>query len=129
MDHWESARKSTPIACTEDCIKRCMTKMDMLVVGAWAGETVACDFGHWSEGVRVGTMGVVLLVTVGVVLLSCAGVRYGHVPIGRIVTGEPEVANAAKAAMTLRSMRDKIINHVRENVESLTLFWISAVGR
>ena len=68
------------------------------------------------------TKGVVLLGTVGVVMLSCAGiVRYGHLPTGRIVTGEPEVATKP-SRMTLGNMRAKTINHVRERTRSLSLY-------
>ena len=115
-----------------DCIKRCITKMDMMIVGAWAGEPLLVISG---TGVTTGndlflswTKGVVLLGTVGVVLLICAGiVRCGPLPTGRTVTGEPEVATQP-SRMILRSMRAKTINHARErereNVESLTVFWI-----
>ena len=48
--------------------------------------------------------------------------RYGHLPTGRTVSGEPEVA-AQPSRMTLRSTRAP---RERENVESLTVFWISA---
>ena len=61
-----------------DCIKRCMTKMGMMIAGAWAGEQLRTIFRHWSDHwgrfVR-GTermIGVVLLVTDGVTLLSSA---------------------------------------------------------
>ena len=91
-----------------------------------------------STGVTIGedlfegqswTMGVVLLVTVGVGLLRCVCAVFDpHLPTGNVhVTREPEVA-MQPSRMTLRSMRAKIINHVRENVESLTVFWISAVA-
>ena len=73
--------------------------MEMMMVGAWAGEQLLVISG---TGVTIGedlfegqswTMGVVLLLTVGVVFLSCAGVvRDKHLPTGRAVTGEPEVA-------------------------------------
>ena len=32
-----------------DCIKKCVTKMGMLFAGAWAGEPVACGFGHCGD--------------------------------------------------------------------------------
>ena len=61
-------------------------------------------------------IGVGLLVTIGVVLLSCACiVCYSHLPTGRIVTREPEVARQP-SCMTLRSMRAETINHERQNV-------------
>ena len=59
-------------------------------------------------------MGVVILVAVGVVLLSCAGiVYYRHLPVGRTVTREPVVATHP-SRMILRRMRLKSINHVKE---------------
>ena len=57
-----------------DRIERGMTKMGMIVVGAWAGEQLPVVLGtgsdHWGGPVR-GSTGVVLLDTVGVTLLSC----------------------------------------------------------
>ena len=80
-----------------DRIKRCVTKMEMMFTGAWAGKQLPVVSG---TGVIIGedlieswTMGVVLLVTVGVVLLSCACIVHNsHLPTGRTVTREPEVA-------------------------------------
>ena len=68
------------------------------------------------------TMGV-LLVTVGVGL-------HPHLPSGNVhVTREPEAA-WQPSGMTLRSMRNKIINHLNvkkeRDVDSLTVFWRSA---
>ena len=60
-----------------DRIERCMTKLGMMIVGVWTGEQLLVVSG---TGVIIGedlfeghswTMGVVLLVTVGVGLLSC----------------------------------------------------------
>ena len=100
----------------------------MMILGAWAGYQLLVISG---TGVTIGedffqgqswTMGVVLLVAVGEVLLSCAGiVRYGHLPTARTVTAEPEVA-LQPSRMTLRNMRDKIINHVRERTWSLSRY-------
>ena len=69
--------------CLErDHIERCMTKMGMMIVGAWAGEQLLVVSG---TGVIIGedlieghswTMGVVLLVTVGVGLLGCVCALY-----------------------------------------------------
>ena len=65
------------------------------------------------------TIGVVLLVTVGVVLLSCACIVHcSHMPTGRTVTREPEVARQP-SCMTPRSMRTEIINRVKERQDSL----------
>ncbi len=114
-----------------DRIKRCMTMM-----GKWglAGEQLPVVSGTEviiGEDLIDGqswTIGVVLLVTVGVVLLSCACiVCYPHVPTGRIVTRKPEVARQP-SCMTLRSVRAETINHKREIVESLMVFWRSAVA-
>ena len=71
-----------------------------MIVGAWAGEQLLVFSG---TGVTIGedlivvhswTMGVVLLVTVGVGLLSCACAVFDpHLPTGNVhVTREPEVA-------------------------------------
>ena len=82
----------------------------MLVVSGTGARSLGKDL---SEG-QSWTIGVVLLVTVGVVLLSCACiVHYSHLPTGSIVTREPEVARQP-SCMTPRSMRAEIINHVRE---------------
>ena len=58
-------------------------------------------------------MGVVSLVTVGVGLLGCACAVFDpHLPTGTVhVTREPEVA-WQPSGMTLRSMRNEIINHL-----------------
>ena len=62
----------------KDRIKKCVTKMEMLFARAWAGEQLPMVSG---TGVIIGEkliegqsclIGVVLFVTVGVVLLSCA---------------------------------------------------------
>ena len=108
-----------------DRIKRCVTKMEMTFTGAWAGTHLPVVTG---TGVIIGedliegqswTIGVVLLVTVGVVLLSCACfVHYSHLPTGRTVTREPEVARQP-CCMTPRSMRAEIMNHVKERQGSL----------
>ena len=60
--------------CLEhDHIERCMTKIGMMIVGAWAGEQllVVSGTGVISGEGHIWTMGVVLLVTFGVGLLSC----------------------------------------------------------
>ena len=68
--------------------------------GGLGWRRVACGFGYWSthwedliEG-HISTMGVVLLVTVGVGLLSCVCAVFDpHLPYGNVhVTREPEVA-------------------------------------
>ena len=79
---------------------------------------------------RSWTMGVVLLVTVGVGLLSCVCAVFDpHLPTGNVhVTREPEVA-WQPSGMTLRSTRNEIINHLsvaERDVDSLTVFWRSA---
>ena len=71
-----------------------------MIVGAWVGEQLPVFSG---TGVTIGedlivvhswTMGVVLLVTVGVGLLSCACAVFDpHLPTGNVhVTREAEVA-------------------------------------
>ena len=88
----------------------------MMIVEVWAGEQLPVDSG---TGVITGEdlieghswkMGVVLLDTVGVGLLSCVGAVFDlQLPTGNVhVTGEPEVARQPRG-MTLRSMRFKII--------------------
>ena len=69
------------------------------------------------------TMGVVLLITVGVGLLGCVcAVVDPRLPTGSVqVTREPEVARQPRG-MTLRSMRIKIINHSKEKMWSLSRY-------
>ena len=111
-----------------DRIKRCVTRMEMMFTGAWAGKQLPAVSG---TGVMIGedliesqswTIGVVLLVTVGMVLLSCACiVRYSFLPTGKTATREPEVARQP-SCVTPRSMRAEIINHVKERQDSLVQF-------
>ena len=111
-----------------DRIKRCMTKMRVLIVGACAveqlpeasGTEVAFGVdllkGHsWTAG---------CLITVGAGLLSCVYAVYdAHLPTGNVqVTREPELARQPRG-MTLDSMRTKIINHAKERTWSLS--WCS----
>ena len=89
-----------------DRIEKCVTKMGMMIVGAWAGEQLPVVLG---VGVIIGedlfeghcwTMGVVLLVTVGVGLLSfvCA-VFDPHLPTGNVhVTRESQRLHGSQAA-------------------------------
>ena len=76
------------------------------------------------------TMGVVLLVTVGVALLSCACAVFDpHLPTGNVhVTREPEVARQP-SGMTLRSTRAEIINYVKERTWSLSLYSGDQLGQ
>ena len=70
-----------------DRVKKCVTKIGMLFAGAWAGEQLLVVSG---TDVLIGkdliegqswTMGVVLLITVGVVLLGCVfAVFVSHLP-------------------------------------------------
>ena len=117
-----------------DHIERCMARM--LIVGAWAGEQLLVVSG---TGVIIGedlfegqcwTMGVVLLVTVGVGLLSCVCAVFDlHLPTEHVhVTGEPEVARQPRG-MTLRSMRIKIINHSKEKMWSLSRYSGDQLGQ
>ena len=75
-------------------------------------------------------MGVVLLVTVGVRLLSCVCAVFDpHLPTGNVhVTGKPEVARPPRG-MTLRSMRTEIINHAKEKRWSLSWFSGDQLGQ
>ena len=72
-----------------DRIKRCVTKMEMMFTGASAGKQLPVVSGTgviFGEDLIEGqswTIGVVLLVTVGVVLLSCACIVHdSHLPTG-----------------------------------------------
>ena len=69
------------------------------------------------------TMGVVLLVTVGVGLLGCfCAVFDPHLPTGNVhVKREPEDVRQPRG-MTLRSMRNEIINHGKERTWSLSWY-------
>ena len=92
--------------CLErDRIKKCVTKMVMLFTGAWAGEQLPVLSGtevligkDLIEG-QTWTMGVVLPVTVGVVLISCAcAVVDPHLPTGNVhVTREPANCKAMES--------------------------------
>ena len=74
-------------------------------------------------------MDVVLLVTVGVVLLSCAGTVFVfHPPTGNAHMMREPLITKQESCLTLRSMRAETINHRRENVESLTVFCRSATA-
>ena len=94
--------------------------MEMTFTGAWAGKQLPVVSGteviigeDLIEG-QSWTIGVVLLVTIGVVLLSGACIVHdSHLPTGRTVTREPEVARQP-SCMTPRSMRAEIMNHVKE---------------
>ena len=70
------------------------------------------------------TMGAVLLVTIGVGLLSCVCAVFDpHLPACNVhVTREPDVA-WQPSGMTLRIMRNEIINHVNVTKRE---FWRSA---
>ena len=115
-----------------DRIKRCMMTMSVGLAGepflvvSGTGVTIGEDL---REG-QSWTMGVDLFVTVGVVLLGwkCL-VHFSYLPTGRTVTREAEFPRQP-SCMTLRSTRAETINHVREgeNLESLMLFWRSAVA-
>ena len=105
-----------------------MTKMGMMMVEAWAGEQLLVVLGtgviigeHLFEG-HSWTKGVVLLITVwsGTAQLYVCAVFDPHLPTGNVhVTREPEVARQPRG-MTLRSMRNAIINHAKERTWSLS---------
>ena len=79
--------------------------MGTLIAGAWAGEQLIVVSG---TGVVIGEdlseghswmIGVGLLVTVEVVLLSCPCiVHFSYLPTGRTVTIEPELHDSEKHA-------------------------------
>ena len=83
-------------------IKKCVTKMEMLFAGAWLENSclwfraLKCSLG----GRECWTIGVVLLVTVGVLLLSCACASFDpHLPTGNVLhvtTREPTIAKATE---------------------------------
>ena len=100
-------------------IKKCVTKMEMLFAGAWAGEQLLVVsgteviIGEDLVGRLSWTIGVILFVTARVVLLSCACVVcYPHLPTGN-ATGEPEVAKQLMC-MSPRSMQADDTDHVKE---------------
>ena len=107
----------------------------MLFAGAWAGEQLPVVSGteviigeDLIEG-QSWTMGVVLLVTVGVVLLSCARAVFDpHLPTGNVhVTREPAIAKQWRC-MSPRAMQDDDLDHssvTTRDVDSLTVFWKS----
>ena len=113
-----------------DRIKKCVTKMGMLFEGAWAGEQLLVVSGTEEDLIEGQSwmMGVVLLVTVGVVLLSCViAVSISHLPTGNVlVTREPVIAK--QCSMSPRAMQDDGLDHVNvtESTDSLTVFWKSA---
>ena len=101
--------------------------MEVMIVGAWAGEQLPVVSGTEvviGEDLFEGqnwTMGVVLLVTVGVVLLSCACIVCdSHLRTGN-VTREPEVAKQL-SCMSPRSMRAHDIDHVKERTWILSRY-------
>ena len=100
-----------------DPIKKCVTKIGMLFAGAWAGEQLPVVSG--SE-VLIGlrgqgwTMGVVLLITVGVVLLGFVfAVFVSHLPTGNVhVTREAAIAKQRRC-MSPRAMQDDDLDRGR----------------
>ena len=113
-----------------DRIKKCVTKMGMLFASAWAGVHLHVVSGteviigeDLSEG-QSWAMGVVLLVTVGLVLLGCARAVFDpHLPLGNAhVTREPAIAK--QWSMSTRAMHNS--NVTQRDVDSLTVFWKSA---
>ena len=104
-----------------DRIKKCEAKIDMLFAGAWAGEQLPVLSGtevligeDLIEG-QTWTMGVVLLVTVGVVLLGCACAVFDpHLPTGNVhVTREPAFAKQW-SSVSPRAMQEDDLDHVNE---------------
>ena len=104
----------------------------MLFASAWAGVhlhgTEVIIGEDLSEG-QSWAMGVVLLVTVGLVLLGCARAVFDpHLPLGNAhVTREPAIAK--QWSMSTRAMQDDDPGHsnvTQRDVDSLTVFWKSA---
>ena len=98
--------------------------------GIWAGQQLSCGPG---TGVIIGenlfeghswTIGVVSLVTVGMVLLSCASVVLDpHLPTGNVyVTREPQVARKP-SGMTFEKHANK--DHRPRKVRAGSLSWYS----
>ena len=119
--------------CLErDRIKKCVTKMEMLFAGACAGEQLPVVsgteviMGEDLIGGQSWTMGVVLLVTVGVGPFGCACVVCGpHLP-----TGKCDEGTRGCNATELRDSenRERHRPRGREEVDSLMVFWRSVVA-
>ena len=97
-----------------DRIKRCITKMGMMIAGAWVGEQLLVVSG---TGVIIGedliegqswTIGVVLLVAVGVVL-GCACIKRTR-------------GCTAAELHDFETMRAEIINHVKKKTWSISRY-------
>ena len=97
-----------------DRIKKCVTKMVMLFAGALAGEQLLVSW----------TLGVVLLITVGVVLLCCVfAVIVSHLPTVYVhVTREP----AIEWCTSSRTMQDDDLDHLNVTENTWILSWRSA---
>ena len=114
-----------------DRIKKCVTKMGMLFSGACAEEQLLVVSGteiligeDQSEG-QSWILGVVLLITVGVVLLSCVfAVIVSHLPTGNVhVTREP--AMAKQCSMSPRAMQDDDLDHLNGTGSTWIISWYS----
>ena len=77
-----------------------------------------------SEG-KSWKLGVVLLITVGVVLLSCVfAVIVSHLPTGNVlVTREPAIAK--QCSMSPRAMQDDDLDHLNVTESTWILSWYS----
>ena len=112
-------------------IKKCVTKMEMLFAWAWTDEQLLVISGtkvitgeDLIEG-QTWTIGVVLLVAVGVILLCCTSiVCYSHLSTEGNETREQEVAKQ-QSYVNLRSVRAWYRPREREDVDSLIIFWRS----
>ena len=101
-------------------IKKCVTKMGTLFAWAWADEQllVISDTkvitGEDLIEEQTWTIGVVLLVAVGVILLYCTSiVCYSYLSIEGNETREPEVAKQ-QSCVNLTNIRADDIDHVKE---------------
>ena len=89
-----------------DPIERCMTEVGMMIVGAWAGEQLSVGsgtreiIGEELIDSHSWTIGVVLLITVGVGLLRCVCAVFDpHLPTGSVhVTGKNQSLNERQTA-------------------------------
>ena len=114
-----------------DRIKKCLTKMEVLFAGAWVGEQLPVVSGteilvgeDLIEG-QSWTLGVVLFITVGVVLLSCVfAVIVSHLSIGNPhATREPAIAE--QCSMSPRAMQDDDLHHLNVTESTWILKWYS----
>ena len=114
-----------------DRIKKCVTTMGMLSARAWAREQLP---GVSGTEILIGkdliegqswTLSVVLLITVGVVLLSCVfAVIVSHLPTGNVhVTREPAIAK--QCSVSPRVVQDDDLDHLNVTDSTWIISWNS----